>query len=354
MSVTHWRRPQRAATPAAMHVFSRASLRLFALGLLAAVALGATPARAAMCFGTQEYLQPIQDVAITGQNGEALYLGYKYSFHCFIAPYSVSDDGYILGVKRESKRYYRLDAARIATYQARGLLPKPLPPYRLSWVDQAFGHLAWGLPFLIGGLYLLGERKKKRARERRERANPHFTAALAAVEKGNLAEAVAGFTKAIEIDPGFQAALLNRGMLYQRQGSLDAALADYASVIKIGPAAVTAQGLMIRGQAYEQRGDVDRAIADYTKVVRQGGGARAGGYFSRGKAYTAKRDYGRAIKDLTKAINLEPHAPVIYQARAEAYAQQGNGALAQADQEAARAAEARQRAAAAAAAPSAG
>src|ERR1700693_4190477 len=99
MRVMRWRRLKQAATGAAVRVF----LRVFSLGVLAVVALGVTPARAALCFGTQEYLRPIQDVAITGQNGEALYLGYKYSFHCLIAPYSVSDDGYILGVKNESK-----------------------------------------------------------------------------------------------------------------------------------------------------------------------------------------------------------------------------------------------------------
>lgn len=348
MRVTGRSRPERAATRAVARVSLRVFLRAFSLGLLAAVALGVTPARAAMCFGTQEYLRPIQDVAITGQNGEALYLGYKYSFDCFIAPYSVSDDGYILGIKNESNRYYRLDAERIAAFQARGLLPKPLPPYQLSAFDYAFGHLLWALPFVIGALYLLELRKKRRWRERRERANPHFTAALAAAETGNLAGAIADYTKAIEIDPAFQAALLNRGMIHQRQGNLDAAIADYGSVIKIGPATATVQGLMTRGQAYEQKGDVDRAIADYSKAIKQSGGA--GAYFSRGKAYSAKRDYPRAIKDLTKAINLDPHAPVIYQARAEAYAQQGNGALAQADQEAARAAEGRQRAAAASAA----
>ena len=332
MPVMCWSRPRRPAAFA------------FVFGLLAMVALGVTPARAALCFGTQEYLRPIRDVAITGQNGEALYLGYKYSFNCFIAPYSVSDDGYILGFKNESKRYYRLDAERIAAYQDRGLLPKPLPPYQLSAIDYAFGHLAWALPFIVGALYLLELIGKRRKRKRRERANPFYTTAAASAEQGNVAAAIADYTKAIEIDPGFQAALLNRGMIYQRQGNLDAAIGDYGSVIKIGPQAVTAQGLMIRGQAYEQKGDLDRAIADYTKAIKQSDGA--GAYFSRGKAYAAKRDYGRAIKDLTKAINLEPHAPVIYQARAEAYAQQGNGALAQADQEAARAAEARQRAAA--------
>ena len=51
----------------------RVLLRVFLLALLTVVALGVAPPRAArMCFATQEYLRRIQDVAITGANGEAL------------------------------------------------------------------------------------------------------------------------------------------------------------------------------------------------------------------------------------------------------------------------------------------
>ncbi|HXW30158.1 MAG TPA: hypothetical protein VEK55_12415, partial [Xanthobacteraceae bacterium] len=110
-----------------------------ALGLLAA---SASPAAAAGGrFGTQEYLRPIQDVAIKGPNGEALYLGHKFSFYSFFLPYSLSDDGYILGVKGRDQ-YIRLDPASIARFQAGGQLPSPLPKYELSAVDYAFGHLA--------------------------------------------------------------------------------------------------------------------------------------------------------------------------------------------------------------------
>jgi hypothetical protein len=59
------------------------------LALVSVTAALATPAAAARVrFGTQEYLQKIQDVDVKGPNGEALYLGYKYSHHSFIAPRS--------------------------------------------------------------------------------------------------------------------------------------------------------------------------------------------------------------------------------------------------------------------------
>ena len=80
--------------------------------------LDAAPAQAAkLHFGTQEYLRQIQDVEVKGPKGEALYLGHKYSFHSFILPYRMTDDGYVLGVRGEQS-YFRLNDANIKSMQA--------------------------------------------------------------------------------------------------------------------------------------------------------------------------------------------------------------------------------------------
>ena len=90
------------------------------IALIAVVVFSAVPAHAAkLYFGTQEYLQHIQDVEVKGPKGEALYLGYKYSFHSFILPYRMTDDGYVLGVRGE-QTYFRLDESNIKSMQARG------------------------------------------------------------------------------------------------------------------------------------------------------------------------------------------------------------------------------------------
>jgi hypothetical protein len=109
-----------------------------------------SPAHAKFAFGTKEYLNSIQDVDIKGPNGEALYLGYKYSFYSFILPYTMSDDGYILGVKGRDA-YVPLDKAGIDKFQAAGLLPSPLPAYELSVVDYVMGHIIWAVPLFVAG-----------------------------------------------------------------------------------------------------------------------------------------------------------------------------------------------------------
>ena len=121
--------------------FARATV--FLIALLCALAGLAPPAAAAkVMFGTKEHLHKIQDLDLKGPNGEALYLGYKYSHHAFIAPYRTTDDGYILGVVGE-QRYYPLNAALIERLQAQKRLPVPLPPYELSTLDYLFGYVLW-------------------------------------------------------------------------------------------------------------------------------------------------------------------------------------------------------------------
>ena len=184
-----------------MNVSSKARAAL--CGLIAVFAIAATPAQAAkVYFGTQEYLRRIQDVEVTGPKGEALYLGHKYSFHSFILPYRMTDDGYILGIRGEQS-YFRIDNANIKSMQARGQLPSPLPPYQLSVLDYAMGHGAWIALAVIIGLIPLTMLSKRR----RKRALPHFEDGIARHQSGDLNGAVESYRKAVEIDPKFAAAL---------------------------------------------------------------------------------------------------------------------------------------------------
>ncbi len=151
------------------------------IGLIAVFAIGATPAQAAkVYFGTQEYLRNIQDVEAKGPKDEALYLGHKYSFHSFILPYRMTDDGYILGIRGEQS-YFRLDDASIKSLQGRGLLPSPLPAYQLSVLDYAMGHGAWIALAVIVGLIPLS----MLAKGRRKRALPHLEDGMARHQTGD-------------------------------------------------------------------------------------------------------------------------------------------------------------------------
>jgi tetratricopeptide (TPR) repeat protein len=286
----------------------------------------AVPAGAAkLMFGTDEHIRAIQDVSITGQNGEPLYLAHKYSFHSFIAPYRLTDEGYVLGVKGNSKNYYRLDQPTIERLQARGLLPSPLPPYEISWMDYAFGHLAWLIGAGILATIPFSMRRKKRAK----RVAEHFNRGFANEQQDNLDGAVADYTSAIALDPKCVPALVNRGLVHTRRGAYDLAIADFTRVTSLGTKDVKANAFSDRGFAHEGKGDFGRAIADHTRAIQISKKAIA--YFRRGGALLRMGDLPGAVADYSKAIELEPGAAVAYQARGTAYEKQGDAEAASAD-----------------------
>ena len=295
------------------------------VGLLGVVAAGVAPAHAAkIYFGTQEHLRPIQDVAIKGPQGEALYLGFKYSFRSFIAPYSLTDDGYILGVKGRDS-YLPLDAAKIRQFQSAGLLPSPLPPYRLAWPDYVIGYLLWE----IGAVLLVMVIVARRRQRRRQRAETYFNAAVDQSQEGEVDLAIASYTKAFETDPKFALALVNRGVLRAQRGEFDPAIADFTKAMKLGPKDISALAYLNRGNAYRSKADFRHAITDLSQAVMLSKSAEA--YFSRANAFATVGDQARAIVDYTRVLELAPNAAIVYQARGRAYAAQGDDAAAQDD-----------------------
>ena len=294
------------------------------IGLLAVFAVGATPAQAAkLHFGTQEYLRNIQDIEAKAPNGEALYLGHKYSFHSFILPYRMTDDGYILGIRGEQS-YFRLDDANIKSMQARGQLPSPLPPYQLSVLDYAMGHGAWIALAVIVGLIPLSMLAKRR----RKSALPHLEEGIARQQSGNLNGALESYRKAVEIDPKLAAAFHFRGKAYAVLGNLKAGISDQTKAIRIEPKFVDA--LMDRGILMYSTGNFDGAISDFSRVIKIDKGANA--YFHRGLSYIGKHDFRRAVADLTKVIEAAPDFADAYRRRADAYGKLGDTVRALADQ----------------------
>jgi tetratricopeptide (TPR) repeat protein len=294
------------------------------IGLIAFGLVGATPAQAVkLHFGTQEYLRQIQDVAITGPKGEPLYLGHKYSFHSFLAPYWMTDDGYILGV-RGQQSYFRLDEANIKSFQSRGLLPSPLPPYELSLLDYAMGHLLWIVLAVILGLIPLSMLSKRR----RKRAQPHLDDGIARHQTGNLQGAIESYSKAVEIDPKFAVAFHLRGKAHAGQNDLKAAISDLTKAIRFEPKFVDA--LMDRGILMRTSGNYDGAISDFSRVIKLTKDINA--HFQRGLSYLGKNDYRRAIADFSKVITSAPDFAEAYRQRAISYGKLGDVSRAQADE----------------------
>src|SRR5207253_7660725 len=109
--------------------------------------------------------------------------------YSFIMPYSLSDDGYILGVKGRDS-YFRLNKADIEGFQARGQLPTPLPPYELSALDYAMGHILWAVPIFVAGAFGVTALKRRR----RQRALPYFNSALGHSQNGAFDQAIADYS----------------------------------------------------------------------------------------------------------------------------------------------------------------
>lgn len=116
---------------------------LFILALFALVALSGRDAVAMGVFGTQDRINHLQDLKVQGPGGEALYLGFKTSTHAFMLPYTMSDGGYVLGIKGVSDKYYPLPKERIEYLQRSGQLPKTLPVYRRTALDYIWGYALW-------------------------------------------------------------------------------------------------------------------------------------------------------------------------------------------------------------------
>lgn len=292
--------------------------------ILAASTLGtAAPACASkVMFGNQEHLEKLQDVDVKGLNGELLYLGYKYTHHAFIAPYYVSDDGYILGVRGQN-RYYKLDADKIVQLQSQGLLPKPLPPYELSLVDYLVGYLAW---FILAALAVgiwLSHRKNKR----QNAALPIANAGLALERNGDYRGAVAKYDKALEAAPDYIDVYCRRANCHHNLGNLDKAIADYSKAISGEPKNVMA--LIGRGGVFEAKEMTRAAIEDYSRAIKASKAAI--GYFLRGGIHSRNGDHAAAINDFTAVIRKEPHFAAAYGMRAQSYDAAGDPARATAD-----------------------
>ncbi|MFN9671547.1 MAG: tetratricopeptide repeat protein, partial [Microcystis sp.] len=81
-------------------------------------------------------------------------------------------------------------------------------------------------------------------------------------------------TKAINIDPRYAEAYLNRGFLYDEQGKPDLALSDYNQALNINPR--EAQAYANRGVLYYSRQEREKAIRDFRQAAelsRQQGNA---------------------------------------------------------------------------------
>jgi tetratricopeptide (TPR) repeat protein len=307
------------------HRVSAGWLRRLALSVVLLLSLqwAAPPAHAVkVMFGTSDYLEKIQDVTVKGPNNEALYLGYKYSIHSFVAPYMLSDDGYILGVQGQ-KSYFKLTTEQLQRFQANGTLPKPLPTYEIGLFNYLFGYLGWLIIAAIIGSVLysqLGERKKKAAL-------PLALSGAEHADAGNYESAIIDYDKALAIAPKFIDVQMARGNAFWAKGDVDRALGDFSKVI--AGDAKHADALLRRGLIFQDKGLHDQAISDFSRLIKVSDTANSRQV--RGIAYQSKGDWKKALADYAAVLKLAPDAESILLRRAEIYDRTGQTAEAATD-----------------------
>ncbi|MBI4617708.1 MAG: tetratricopeptide repeat protein, partial [Planctomycetes bacterium] len=147
--------------------------------------------------------------------------------------------------------------------------------------------------------------------------------------QGDVAGAVADFTRAIELDPSFAAAYSNRGSARREQGDLAGAVADFTRAIELDPNFALAYDN--RGKARYVQGDLAGAVSDYTRATELDPNY-AGAYCNRGSARRDQGDLAGAVGDYTRAIELDPNFAMAYSSRGAARRAQGDLAGALADQ----------------------
>ncbi|GAB4482205.1 MAG: hypothetical protein Kow00124_30880 [Anaerolineae bacterium] len=140
------------------------------------------------------------------------------------------------------------------------------------------------------------------------------------LQLGDLPEAQAAFSAAINLDPAFAAAYHNRGVVYSRLGDYSAALADLDRAIALVP--TFASAYVTRGTVHIRRGETEAALADYQAAAQiDPGSARA--YLGMGIAQHSLGRYEEAAASYGQAIALDPASADAYNGRAYAWATAG-------------------------------
>ena len=134
--------------------------------------------------------------------------------------------------------------------------------------------------------------------------------------KGAVQEAIAEYSRAIELAPQDAAGWSQRGQTYRSLGEYDKALADFSKAIELEPTYLLAW--INRGAAHRELKQYDKAIADYSKAIELDPKS-ASHWRQRAAIYRESGQHDNALRDASKAIELDPNNPVHWGERALAY-----------------------------------
>jgi tetratricopeptide (TPR) repeat protein len=162
------------------------------------------------------------------------------------------------------------------------------------------------------------------------KADPHPVSynniAVCHLDRREYEQAIEPLTRAIELDPRYVKAYINRITAYQKTGRIEEAKSDLSQMVKIEPR--NAEGYNSRADVLLDLQRFDEAINDFTSAIKLSPNA-PNSYNNRATAHFMKGDYIPAIEDCRKAIALKPDYANAFNTLGNIYARTGDlpGAL---------------------------
>lgn len=127
--------------------------------------------------------------------------------------------------------------------------------------------------------------------------------------RGDFSQAIAEFTRAIELDGEYARAWHNRGFAHLQQEKFEQAIEDYTRAIELDPGVHLSYS--DRGTAWFELGEYERAIEDYTRAIELAPD-EAVIHFNRGSVYEEQQRFDKAIEDYLRATKLDDSSPAAF------------------------------------------
>ncbi len=179
------------------------------------------------------------------------------------------------------ERYSQQDFQRSLTYLNRALAAGPQSAGAAGMLSQAY--------FLKGNIY--------------------------AVSTANYSVALANYSRALDLNPDYYEAYINRGNLYYIMAQYSSALADYNHALNLKPGAEVFYDLGVTDHAMQ---DYPNALVDFAAALELDA-QNAAAYNARGDTYYDLGLYRTALADYSQALKLTPKNAQILNRRGVTY-----------------------------------
>lgn len=135
-------------------------------------------------------------------------------------------------------------------------------------------------------------------------ADKYYADGINSSIRGNYADALAAYDKAVFIRPGYADAWLNRGVVLENLGRFSEAVASYDKVLALRP--TDAEAWNNRGIALRKLGRYSDAVASYDKAIAIRPDYSEA-WLNRGVALDYLGRYDEAIASYDKVLSLQPN-----------------------------------------------